>query len=62
MIPNCTIWITKTQKSKLDNLKIKSDEPYYLVLDRLLDDYLLTTGLEYGYTRDIKRENSSGKK
>jgi hypothetical protein len=57
MIPNCTIWITKTQKSKLDNLKVKSDEPYYQVLDRLLDDHLSDMGLEYGYTRDIKREN-----
>lgn len=62
MIPNCTIWITKIQKSKLDNLKIKSDEPYYLVLDRLLDDYLLTMGLEYGHIGNVKRENSSGKK
>lgn len=59
MIPNCTIWITKIQKSKLDNLKLYRDEPYYLVLDRLLDG---TGGLLNGYFVGIEGKNNTGKK
>lgn len=57
MIPNCTIWITKIQKSQLDNLKSNIDEPYYVVLDRLLGMVA-----DNGIIIKSQNKNSPGKK